>query len=35
VTAFAMGAQAAAPPERRGLARDQVRLMAVRPDGLT
>jgi S-adenosylmethionine:tRNA ribosyltransferase-isomerase len=35
VTARTMGAEAAAPPERRGLARDGVRLMAVRPDGLT
>jgi S-adenosylmethionine:tRNA ribosyltransferase-isomerase len=29
------GAEATAPPERRGLGRDEVRLMAVRPDGLT
>ena len=35
MTAFAMGAEASAPPERRGLARDGVRLMAVRPGGLT
>jgi S-adenosylmethionine:tRNA ribosyltransferase-isomerase len=30
-----MGAAATVPPERRGLARDGVRLMAVRPHGLT
>ncbi len=30
-----MGAPATVPPERRGLARDGVRLMAVRPHGLT
>jgi S-adenosylmethionine:tRNA ribosyltransferase-isomerase len=35
VTARAMGAEAAAPPEHRGLARDGVRLMAVRPEGIT
>src|SRR3712207_7786880 len=35
MTAVTMGAEAAAPPERRGLARDGVRLMAVRPDGIT
>ncbi len=28
------GSEATAPPERRGLARDGVRLMAVRPDGV-
>src|SRR3712207_8499692 len=35
MTTFAMGAEASAPPERRGLARDGVRLMAVRPDAIT
>ena len=35
MTARAMGAEAAAPPEHRGLARDGVRLMAVRPEGIT
>ncbi|ADB73311.1 S-adenosylmethionine:tRNA ribosyltransferase-isomerase [Geodermatophilus obscurus] len=35
MTAFTMGAEASAPPERRGLARDGVRLMAVRPGGTT
>ena len=35
MTARAMGTEAAAPPEHRGLARDGVRLMAVRPDGIT
>jgi len=37
VTTFALppGAEATAPPEWQGLARDEVRLMAVRPDGLT
>ncbi|MFW3170119.1 S-adenosylmethionine:tRNA ribosyltransferase-isomerase [Geodermatophilus sp. CPCC 206100] len=34
MSAVAMGREAAAPPERRGLARDGVRLMAVRPDGI-
>jgi S-adenosylmethionine:tRNA ribosyltransferase-isomerase len=29
------GAEATAPPERRGLRRDEVHLMAVRPEGLT
>ena len=29
------GAEATAPPERRGVARDEVRLMAVRPGRLT
>jgi S-adenosylmethionine:tRNA ribosyltransferase-isomerase len=29
------GAEATAPPERLGLQRDEVRLMAVRPDGIT
>ena len=35
MTAFALpaGAEATAPPEWRGLHRDEVRLMAVRPDG--
>ncbi len=33
--AVPMGAAATVPPERRGLARDGVRLMAVRPHGLT
>ncbi|MGY1684887.1 S-adenosylmethionine:tRNA ribosyltransferase-isomerase [Geodermatophilus sp. SYSU D00867] len=33
--AVPMGAEAGEPPERRGLARDGVRLMAVRPDSLT
>ena len=35
MSARAMGAEAAAPPEHRGLARDGVRLMAVRPEGIT
>ncbi|MGY1659752.1 S-adenosylmethionine:tRNA ribosyltransferase-isomerase [Geodermatophilus sp. SYSU D00705] len=34
MTAVAMGREATAPPEHRGLARDGVRLMVVRPDGL-
>jgi S-adenosylmethionine:tRNA ribosyltransferase-isomerase len=36
-TTFALppDAEATAPPERRGLARDEVRLLAVRPGGLT
>jgi S-adenosylmethionine:tRNA ribosyltransferase-isomerase len=34
VSAVAMGREATAPPERRGVPRDGVRLMVVRPDGL-
>ncbi|MGY1635631.1 S-adenosylmethionine:tRNA ribosyltransferase-isomerase [Geodermatophilus sp. SYSU D00742] len=35
MSAPAMGREATAPPEHRGVARDGVRLMVVRPDGLS